>query len=447
MSAAHEWQKPRCVIIGGGLVGMTLAIGLKRLFNSTIDLQVFDQAPSFAEGVGGAVGMYPNGLAVLRDIDPVLLRAVRKQGVPYRERRWMKCDGTVTASALESNLCEWRDAQDEEERSSLGIRRWRLQKVLYEHAVSLGIKVTFNALLVSVHNIGAAGAMRCRFQSGAVVDADLLFGCDGVKSTVRAAMFGRGQGQEPHYTGVTVLMGAADLPREPGICFPTSPASGFHAVFYPTGANEQVFQVFFPVEERPETWRPLTPEEATKECNELAERMEAVGWHEQFLAPLRQAKSVLRVGLRARDPIPRCFRSRAVLLGDACHPPVPYLGQGFMAGLEDVGVLLFALKKLCLVNVGGDLQFHFDNLDLAFGLYQRVRLPRTTQLFRESTQLGEKQRLRSTEATSQPELAADEWSLWFEIKRHGTLPALKDGSSYYYADELNHYLKKFPSRL
>ena len=65
------------------------------------------------------------------------------------------------------------------------------------------------------------------------------------------------------------------------------------------------------------------------------------GWDEQFLEPLESdtLTGVLRVGLRSREALD-CWHvsgngmeegtslGRAVLLGDAAHPPVPYIGQG-----------------------------------------------------------------------------------------------------------------------
>ena len=103
------------------------------------------------------------------------------------------------------------------------------------------------------------------------VEYDLVFGCDGVKSVLRSSLF---PATEPSYTGITCLMGAAPIPRAMrGICFPSSSKSQCHACYYPTGPEEQIFQLYFPSPEKPETWKPLSPEEGRKECMELAEKM------------------------------------------------------------------------------------------------------------------------------------------------------------------------------
>ena len=71
----------------------------------------------------------------------------------------------------------------------------------------------------------------------------------------------------------------------------------------------------------------------------MANKLRNDGWDEQFLVPLESdtLTGVLRVGLRSRDGLDvwnvggsddaTRELGRAVLLGDAAHPPVPYIGQ------------------------------------------------------------------------------------------------------------------------
>ena len=174
-------------------------------------------------------------------------------------------------------------------------------------------------------------------------------------------------------------MGCANVPRPVrGICFPSSATTKCHACYYPTrvpkeddidssnnnntttdgkdddddNEHEMVFQIYFPTPiERPDTWRTLTPQEAKDEARELACKLREDGWDEQFLEPLESdtLTGVLRVGLRSREALD-CWHvgggggnddtresttslGRAVLLGDAAHPPVPYIGQGAQVSL------------------------------------------------------------------------------------------------------------------
>ena len=125
------------------------------------------------------MGCYPNGLRVLRDISPELLQAVRNAGYPYEYRSWERHDGAKIAEAEEAVL-----SQGEDELGSIGIRRWKLQKVLYEHAQSMGITIHFSKATVSAEMI-QDDLVRVHFGDGTSRLARLLFGCDGGKSAVR----------------------------------------------------------------------------------------------------------------------------------------------------------------------------------------------------------------------------------------------------------------------
>ncbi len=232
----NDLKEPATIVISGaGIVGLVLALGLKKHIGITAE--IYEKAHAFHDDVGAALGMYPNGLRVLRDIDESLMYAVKDQGYPYLFRRWERHDGTEIATASEDVLNEGED-----ELCSIGIRRWRLQKVLYDAVVREGIPVHFakatNGLIEHDNDL-----IEVLFEDGTSRFTKLLFGVDGGKSMVRQIV------ADPivqlQYTGVTCLMGIApDCPSPVrGISFPSSMVSNFHAVYFPTGPNEQCFQV------------------------------------------------------------------------------------------------------------------------------------------------------------------------------------------------------------
>jgi ribulose 1,5-bisphosphate synthetase/thiazole synthase len=75
------------VIAGAGIVGLVLALAFAK--QGIAPVHVFEQAAAFHDDVGAGMGMYPNGLRVIRDISPDLLRKVQEAGYPYKYRRWM----------------------------------------------------------------------------------------------------------------------------------------------------------------------------------------------------------------------------------------------------------------------------------------------------------------------------------------------------------------------
>jgi hypothetical protein len=74
------------VIAGAGIVGLVLALALEKHLG--IKPEVYEQAIEFHDDVGAGMGMYPNGLRVIRDIDPELLETISQAGHPYMFRRW-----------------------------------------------------------------------------------------------------------------------------------------------------------------------------------------------------------------------------------------------------------------------------------------------------------------------------------------------------------------------
>ena len=63
------------------------------------------------------------------------------------------------------------------------------------------------------------------------------------------------------------------------------------------------------------------------------------GFHPQVQAVLNACPDVHKWALYERDPLPAWCVGRVVLLGDACHPMLPYMAQGAANALEDAAVL------------------------------------------------------------------------------------------------------------
>jgi len=68
-----------------------------------------------------------------------------------------------------------------------------------------------------------------------------------------------------------------------------------------------------------------------------------------------------------RDPLPQWSRGRVTLLGDACHPMYPFMGQGAAQAIEDGACLAACLAA-------------DDDPAEALLRYERLRLPRVTRL-------------------------------------------------------------------
>jgi salicylate hydroxylase len=76
--------------------------------------------------------------------------------------------------------------------------------------------------------------------------------------------------------------------------------------------------------------------------------------------------------LMIRDPMEGWSRGRISLLGDACHPTLPFLGQGAVMAIEDAYVVAACLRKY-----GSDPA-------RAFARYEAIRRDRTAMVVRKS---------------------------------------------------------------
>jgi salicylate hydroxylase len=90
------------------------------------------------------------------------------------------------------------------------------------------------------------------------------------------------------------------------------------------------------------------------------------GWAKPITALIEQATECYRWALFDRDPLPRWSDGRVALLGDACHPMLPFLAQGAVMAIEDAWVLSRKIKSSA-------------DIAQAFAAYEAERKPRTSR--------------------------------------------------------------------
>src|SRR5207302_10805210 len=92
------------------------------------------------------------------------------------------------------------------------------------------------------------------------------------------------------------------------------------------------------------------------------------GWHPQLRRIVSAADTCFIWARFDRDPLPRWSSGRVTLLGDACHPMYPFMGQGAAQAIEDGAALAACLKAGA------------DDPAAALKRYEQLRLPRVTRL-------------------------------------------------------------------
>jgi salicylate hydroxylase len=93
------------------------------------------------------------------------------------------------------------------------------------------------------------------------------------------------------------------------------------------------------------------------------------GWHPVVGAIIDVLDRPLKWALFDRPPLPRWSSGPVTLLGDACHPMLPYGAQGAAQAIEDAAVL-----AACLSGAGG------GDVPSALVRYETIRRGRTARV-------------------------------------------------------------------
>ena len=430
------------VISGAGIVGLVLALALKK--HVGVKAEIYEKASTFEDNVGAGICMFPNGLRVIRDISPDLLEQIRRCGYSLLVRRFERHDGEGMIEADEN--ARHRDTSGE--LHAIGICRWRLQKVLYNAVLDQGINIQFSKKTETVERMN--DCIKLTFADGTNCCTRILFGVDGSNSTIRRVILSKKR-YELNYTGVTCIMGIAnDFPVERGVSFPSSSTTKCHACFFPTQQNEQCFQFYFPVqaENNEGDWNVLTDKMSKLECEDLAKRLRDDGWHEKYLAPLTHVEKAVRIGFcKLRPHLKKLVytthnkKSFAVLVGDAAHPPVPYTGQGAQLGIEDAGVIVLLLKQIYpnIANDNTTETFQPKKFKTAMEIYEKMRAPRTKAILDQAHSMGAMQQKRATNARYN---VMKEELMSRDVFFHENLPIFDDATKYDYCIDVQKVLQK-----
>ena len=179
------------------------------------------------------------------------------------------------------------------------------------------------------------------FSDNSKVKADLILACDGIRSTIREKYF---DNSKPRFTNFVAWRGMLDIDKLPDFDgndqINLYHGPGSHAVHYPIG---QKGKVNFVAIQTSETWE----EETWKAEGDQEYFLEVFkDWNSNLLKIFAAPKKVYRWGVFDREQPSYLSKGILVLLGDAAHPMVPFLGQGGCIAIEDAYTLAFLVSKL-----------------------------------------------------------------------------------------------------
>ena len=344
--------KLKVIIAGAGIGGLTAALSLIR---RGFEVEVYEQAPELRE-VGAGVQVSSNGMLVFKELgiaDRIAALAA------HPERREVRLWNTGQA---------W---------TTFDLGAVSVQT--YGHPYVTIYRPDLLAVLAAAVEEAAPGTVRLgrrasgctqegdrallHFADGSSAAGDALVGADGIHSVIRATLHGADNAE---FTGLVAWRGTIPMERLPRhlarMVSSNWVGPGRHVVQYPLRNGE--LMNFVGVVER-DDWR-----EESWNTRGTHEEMRAdfQGWHADVQTLIAAIPQPFLWALKLRRPLPVWSAGRITLLGDACHPTLPFLAQGAVMAIEDGFILARALEA------------HGADVAGAFRAYEAARHERTSRV-------------------------------------------------------------------
>ena len=343
---------PKAVIVGGGIGGLTVALAFHHF---GWQVQVLERAAELGE-IGAGLQISPNGMKVFRAL-----------GLEHE----------ISESAFAPEALEMRFGRSgrqifEIEARKAVVERWGAP---YLHLHRADLVATLKRFLLKRQadavRLGVTcesysqspGAAAVTLDTGETIEGDLIVGADGIHSVIRAQMLGA---EHPNFTGniawraVVPMEKLGDLPPPPTACVWVGARR--HAVTYRLRGG--TLANFVGIVERNEWTSESWTELGTKD--EVLSAFD--GWHPIVTNLIENAETHYRWALFDRPPLSKWTDGRVTLLGDACHPTLPFQAQGAVMAIEDA----YLLARLCSEAP--------NDLSNALATYFDTRISRTTRV-------------------------------------------------------------------
>jgi salicylate hydroxylase len=352
------------LIIGAGLGGLSCAISCLR---EGLTVTILEKAKELGE-IGAGIQMPPNATRVMAHYG--LVDKIEQAGavrVPGQQLLDYKTGRVLIAKPGD----EWQVKQ-------FGhywyvVHRADYHKVLLEDAIRRGAQIHLDCDAVEVDLAGSV-----RLANGKTHTADVVIGADGLRSFIRTSVLGRQV--DPVDTGDMAFrmtipraqVARLNSPvwnrllddRAPRIWL--GPLS--HVICYPV-RNGEVFNFVLCA---PDDLPPYIPT-AEADIGDMKAAMK--GWDPNILQLMDCVERGLKWKICHMDELQTWTKGHVALLGDACHPTLPYQAQGAAMAVEDgavLGILLGGLSK----------SGQRESIPEILHLYEDIRKKRTTTIVR-----------------------------------------------------------------
>mmetsp|Transcript_25313 Transcript_25313/g.58806 ORF Transcript_25313/g.58806 Transcript_25313/m.58806 type:complete len:1001 (-) Transcript_25313:112-3114(-) len=321
----------RVIVSGAGVGGLLLAKALSK--EPTIDLVVLEQTSSFAR-FGGPIQLASNALSVIRQVDEELFNELmtkftftgcRKNGLVDALRTEWYCPFDAMETAADSFELPYTGVVDRPDLQEL------LLDSLPEGTVNNAKRVAGYKVLPNNEGVEVVT------EDGKEYKGDVLIGADGIWSATRAQMWNeerKGDGSGCTYSGYIVFAGETLYQPEDyfDVGYKVYMGPKRYFVCSDVGRGRIQWYAFCGVPENVEI-----PSDYNEKKAYVMSSFQ--GWSSQILELIDATPATGIEDRSLYDRPPSVLRSWAdgpvALMGDACHPMMPNLGQGGCQAMED----------------------------------------------------------------------------------------------------------------
>ncbi|KAF9448815.1 FAD/NAD(P)-binding domain-containing protein [Macrolepiota fuliginosa MF-IS2] len=345
-------------VVGCGISGLCVAYALGRAGHR---ITIIESAPLLTD-VGAGIQITPN-------VSRILIRwgfgdQFDEMGVKpnFAAFRRYKDDEVVGINILGD------DIQKRFGSPYWNVHRADLLQVLYDAAKPFIQVIQDRVVSISTSSRGSPFVTT---ETGLVVHSDVIIGADGIKSVVRS--FVTGQKDRPKPTGdlaYRALIPVDALMNDPILrpLVETPHATVWmgphrHIVGYSVSGMKMYNLVLLcPDIGSEESW--------SMDADPKEIRATYAGWSPTVTKLVSLIKKGMKSRLVVREPLKSWTHpnGRITLIGDACHPMLPYVAQGAAMAVEDAAVLGALFSRIT----------SHSQISNLLRVYESLRIPRTT---------------------------------------------------------------------
>lgn len=319
---------PKVLIAGGGIGGLATAL---TLLQHGFEVAVYEQSSELRE-VGAGIQISPNGNRVLDHLGVLAkLQSLSSPTQGKEIRLW-------NTGQMWKLFDLGQAAIDKYGFPYMTVFRPHLLQVLADAVHALDPQaIHLDARCQSMTQTD--DSVTLHLEDGSTSTGDVLIGADGLHSKIRSALFGV---QAPDFSGMVAWRGLIPIHTLPAhMARPIATnwvGPGGHVVHYPVNGGEVMN--FVGILEG-NTWpsAPWSTPGTVQACHAAFE-----GWHEDVHTMIDHVPAFSKWALCGKPALPHWSQGRVTLLGDACHPTLPFLAQGAVFTLEDAIVLQRCLR-------------------------------------------------------------------------------------------------------